>query len=85
MFVGIPTLVLLGDKGSTTTKIAVLPVIKQRTNSPNNLLIISIWEGDDSRKFLQNNQELFKQLNEIDNVKWLVLIRFYYIFIFQGF
>jgi len=70
MFIGDPTLVLMGDKGASTTKIGILPIIKCRTCSPSNLSIVSIWEGDDNRQALRNVKELFEELSKIENVKW---------------
>uniref|UniRef100_A0A915NPP4 Uncharacterized protein n=1 Tax=Meloidogyne floridensis TaxID=298350 RepID=A0A915NPP4_9BILA len=72
MFIGDPTLVLMGDKGASTTKIGILPIIKCRTCSPSNLSIVSIWEGDDNRQALRNVKELFEELSKIENVKWIL-------------
>uniref|UniRef100_A0A914LAM6 Uncharacterized protein n=1 Tax=Meloidogyne incognita TaxID=6306 RepID=A0A914LAM6_MELIC len=71
MLTGDPTLVLMGDKGASTTKIGILPIIKCRTNAPSNLSIISIWEGDDNRQSLRNVKELFVELILTGDLKFL--------------
>ena len=55
-------LVLLGDKGGRTTKIAIGIGNVAKANSANNLLLIALFDDDDDNTNLVNLKSLFHQL-----------------------
>lgn len=68
---------IMGDKGSTTTKLIAVPIFPViPCNSPYNATILGLWEGDDNAENVQKFEELtgmFANLSQMDTVDWSVL------------
>ncbi|PIC41857.1 hypothetical protein B9Z55_009131 [Caenorhabditis nigoni] len=63
------TLCLLGDKGSEETKICVSIENVANPNSPHNLLLIALYEGQDNEKELRNHAlDVFSLWNDLSEI-----------------
>ncbi|EGT53441.1 hypothetical protein CAEBREN_09726 [Caenorhabditis brenneri] len=65
------TLCLLADKGSDETKVCVAIENTEHPNSPNNLLLAALFEGNDNEKDLRTHcSDVFKQWNDLEKIEF---------------